>query len=122
MSHDEALAEVNQLRQRISLLERMATDPSATPDSLRAQDLAEAARRAGFRNPAVAAKLLAQTDGDPDELVAALAVAEPYMVAAGLAGEMNHALRSRLDSADGQPADMNAALRAGRTGRTGRSD
>lgn len=122
MTYDSAMAEVTELRQRLALLERMATDQSATPDSLRREDLTEAAVRAGFRNPDLAARLLAAQEGDADELVASLAAAEPYMVAAGLVGDMNQALRGRVEPTDsGQPADMNTALRAGRTGRAGRS-
>lgn len=100
MSFEEkALAEVRQLHRRLSLLERMAADPKATADGLRRQDLATAAKKAGFHNPELAARILAGDEGDPDELVAALGKAEPYM----------------------RQADMNEVLRAGRRGRAGRS-
>lgn len=58
MNYDDALAEVAQLRQRLSLLERMATDPSATPRGLRRQDLVAAAEEAGSESvlPAAADK------------------------------------------------------------------
>ena len=115
---DNAVAEVHQLRQRLSLLERMATDPSATIDSLRRRDLTAAAEKAGFRNAALAARLLSSDDGDPDELVAALAKTEPYMTAGGLTGDMNQALRSRGGRRDSTPdrqpetADMNKLIRS----------
>lgn len=98
MSYDDALAQVGQLRQRLSILERMAADPSATPDTLRRGDLIAAAEKAGFLNPELAARVLAADDGEPADLVARLGAEFPYM----------------------RKPDMNELMRSGRAGRTGR--
>ena len=70
----------------------MMANPDADPAELRRQDVESAAERAGFRSPALVARILATEDGDPDELVANLAEAEPYMLREP---DMNQRLRRR---------------------------
>lgn len=76
---EEAAAEVAAIRARIALLERMIADPEADPAALRRQEIIDAATAHRFRNPELAARLLAADEGDAQTLVKELGKQYPYM-------------------------------------------
>ena len=89
-------AEAVAIRARLAELDELTMprpDPAARHDAI-----VGAATTARFRNPELAARLLADVEGEPSDIVAGLADAEPYLVRPTMDDLIRAAARLKLTS------------------------